>query len=449
MSAEVNEVATAPSAQAGEFTASEAYRQYVVWFLFVVYVFNFVDRQILATLMEPIKTEFQLTDTQLGMLGGLAFAVFYTTFGIPIARLADRSNRVNIITASLLIWSLATAATAFARNFWHLFAARIMVGIGEAGCSPPAHSLISDYFEPKRRSTALSIYSMGVYGGIFVGLMVGGIVAERYGWRVAFLLVGLPGLVLAVIMKLTLREPPRGFSEGGSHTVKEPPPMMAVLRTLWGKRTFRHLSLASGLHAFVSYGVGAFYNSYLIRSHGFGVAEAGIWLAFIVGVGGLLGTYGGGTYADKLAQRHSDSRYLLKVPAISNLIALPFAAFSFMSGQTHLVLISLFIYVCFGTMYLAPSISATYRLVGARERALASALLFLVLNFIGIGVGPSLTGLVSESFKEHFLSQGATAAQATADGLRYALSLIVFTFAWSTYHYFRAIRTLREEEISK
>jgi predicted MFS family arabinose efflux permease len=225
--------------------------------------------------------------------------------------------------------------------------------------------------------------------------------------------------------------------------------MMTVLKTLWGKRTFRHLSVASGLHAFVSYGVSAFYNSYLIRSHGLSVAEAGIWLAFIVGIGGLLGTYVGGTYADKLSQRHSDSRYLLKVPAISNLIALPFAAVAFMAGHTYLVLVCLFVYVCFGTMYLAPSISATYRLIGARERALASALLFLVLNFIGIGVGPSLTGLISESFKEYFIGQGATAAQATADGLRYALSIIVFTFAWSTWHYFRAMSTLREEEVVK
>ena len=225
--------------------------------------------------------------------------------------------------------------------------------------------------------------------------------------------------------------------------------MMTVLKTLWGKATFRHLSIASGLHAFVSYGVSAFYNSYLIRSHGFSVAEAGIWLAFIVGIGGLLGTYVGGTFADKLSQRHNDSRYLLKVPAVSNLIALPFAAAAFMMGNTPLVLICLFIYVCFGTMYLAPSIPATYRLVGARERALASALLFLVLNFIGIGVGPSLTGFVSESFKEYFVSQGETPLQATADGLRYALSFIVFTFAWSTFHYFRAMRTLREEQVVK
>jgi predicted MFS family arabinose efflux permease len=287
---------------------------------------------------------------------------------------------------------------------------------------------------------------MGVYGGSFLGLLVGGVIAQKYGWRAAFLLVGLPGLVMAVLMKLTLREPPRGFSEGTVHTVKEPPPMMTVLKTLWAKKTFQHLSVASGLHAFVSYGVSAFYNSYLIRSHGFTVAEAGIWLAFIVGIGGLAGTFFGGTVADKLSQKYGDTRYLLKVPAISNMIALPFAAAAFMMGNTTLVLICLFIYICFGTMYLAPSISGTYKLVGPRERALASALLFLVLNFIGMGVGPSLTGLISESFKNYFVSTGETPAQATADGLRYALSFIVFVFAWSTFHYYRAMRTLREEE---
>lgn len=463
MSATTNNLdTTRAGSDAQEFQCSEGYRQYVVWFLFVVYVFNFVDRQILATLMELIKKDFSLTDTQLGLLSGLAFAAFYTTVGIPIARLADKSNRVNIIAASLLVWSAATAATAFAKNFTHLFLCRIVVGIGEAGCSPPAHSLISDYFEPKRRATALSIYSMGVYGGSFLGLLVGGVVAQKYGWRVAFMLVGLPGLLLAVIMKLTLREPPRGFSEGGTHTVKEPPPMLTVLKTLWGKSTFKHLSVASGLHAFVSYGVSAFYNSYLIRSHGFTVAEAGIWLAFIVGIGGLAGTFFGGTIADKLSQKHGDSRYLLKVPAISNLIALPFAVTAFATGSTALALVCLFVYICFGTMYLAPSISATYRLVGARERALASALLFLVLNFIGMGVGPTLTGMISETFKQWFVGQGAIAflatklgfavpvaiseTQATADGLRYALTCIVFVFAWSTFHYYRAMRTMREQE---
>ena len=226
-------------------------------------------------------------------------------------------------------------------------------------------------------------------------------------------LLGVPGIALALILKLTIREPPRGYSEGGAHTVKEAPPMMLVVRTLVAKSSFRHLALASGLHAFVSYGVSAFYNSYLIRSHGFTVGEAGVWLAFIVGIGGLLGTYVGGTYADKLTQRHGDSRYMLKVPALSNLIALPFAAAAFMMSYTPLVLACLFLYVCFGTMYLAPSISATYRLVTPRERALATALLFLVLNFIGIGIGPILTGFISHTIGNNLADKPARMACAT------------------------------------
>jgi MFS family permease len=447
MAVDTSQLNAAAVAQPQAFQASERYRYYVVWFLFLVYVFNFVDRQILTTLIEPIKNEFKLHDWQLGALSGLAFALFYTTFGIPVARWADKSNRVNIIALSLLLWSTATAVTAFARNFWQLFAARVVVGIGESGCSPPALSLISDYFEPKRRGKAVSIYAMGVYGGTFIGLMMGGVVAQMYGWRAAFLIVGLPGILLAIVLKLTIREPPRGFSEGGAHTVKEPPPMATVVRTLSAKSSFRHLAFAAGLHAFVSYGVSAFYNSYLIRSHGFTVAEAGVWLAFLVGFGGLLGTYVGGTYADKLTQRHGDSRYMLKVPAISNLISLPFAATAFALSHTPVVLICLFLYVCFGTMYLAPSISATYRLVTPRERALAVAVLFLVLNFIGIGIGPLLTGYISHTIGNNLLEAGVPAAQASADGLRYALCIIVFTFVWSTFHYYRAMRTLRQDEL--
>jgi len=444
MAVEAKAVTAGAPAQAQEFEASQAYRSYVVWFLFVVYTFNFVDRQILSILGEDVKREFGLSDSQLGLLTGFAFAAFYTTLGIPIARWADKGNRVTIISISLVVWSAFTAVTGFAKNFYHLLAARLLVGIGEAGCSPAAHSIISDYFDSKTRSRALSIYSMGVYGGTFLGLLIGGQVAHRYGWRSAFFLVGVPGILLALVLKMTIREPPRGFAD--RVVPKEPPPFLGVLKKLIVKPTFRHLSLASGLHAFVSYGVSAFYGPYLIRSHGFNKAEAGTWLAFIVGIGGLLGTYLGGTYADKLAQRHNDSRYLLKVPAISNLIALPFCAIAFWSPDPTIALICIFFYISFGTMYLAPSISATYRLVSGRERALASASLFLVLNFIGIGTGPWLTGKISDTLKEYYVSSGATIAQATADGLRYALVIIAFTFAWSTYHYFRANRTLREEE---
>jgi MFS family permease len=178
-----------------DFRASNAYRYYAVWLLCGVYMLNMLDRQLLSILIEPIRTEFALSDTHMGFLGGLAFALFYTTLGMPLARLADRSHRVNIIAVSIAVWSAFTALTGLAKGFWHLLAARVGVGIGEAGCNPAAYSLISDYFEPRRRATALSIYQMGGYAGGFVGLMLGGAIAQEYGWRVAFYVVGLPGIV--------------------------------------------------------------------------------------------------------------------------------------------------------------------------------------------------------------------------------------------------------------
>ena len=182
---------------AAAFSITEGYRWYVVWLLFAVYVLNFVDRQILTILMEPIRKEFNFSDTQLGLLGGLAFAVLYSTLGIPIARLADRKNRVKIISISLFVWSFFTVLTGRAQSFMQLLFARVAVGVGEAGCTPPAYSIISDYFEKKRRTTAISIYTMGIYGGVFVGYLVGSLVAQEYGWRTAFYVVGAPGILLA------------------------------------------------------------------------------------------------------------------------------------------------------------------------------------------------------------------------------------------------------------
>jgi MFS family permease len=194
------------------FTASNSYRSYALWLLFMVYGLSYVDRQILSILMEPIRTEFDFSDMQLGLLSGVAFAIFYTTLGIPIARLADFHSRTNIIALSLLVWSTATALTGRAYGFSTLFMARVFVGVGEAGCNPSAYSIISDYYEPKRRATVLSIYSQGVYLGQFIGFIVAGYVAQEYGWRAAFYVVGLPGIAIALLVKLTLREPPRGFS---------------------------------------------------------------------------------------------------------------------------------------------------------------------------------------------------------------------------------------------
>jgi MFS family permease len=438
--------AAAPAAPAqSEFSCGSTYKHYVVWLLFIVYVFNFLDRQILSIVIEPIKKEFGLHDWQLGVLSGLAFAAFYSTLGIPIARMADHRNRVSIITASLVVWSAFTAVTGFAKNFWHLLIARIGVGVGEAGCSPPAYSIISDYFEPKKRATALSIYSMGVYGGGALGFLVGGNVAQVYGWRIAFFVVGIPGILLALLVKATLREPPRGFSDAIQVPVEPPPPFLQVLKTLWSKPSFRHLSIAAGLHAFVSYGVSTFYSPFFIRSHGMTVGEIGSWLAFVVAVGGLSGTFMGGALCDRYFGKTDDPRWYLWIPAITLVINVPFGLLVYSVQPKYPALWMLIPYIALSAAYLAPSIASTHRLVGLRERALASALLLLILNLIGNGLGPMFTGFLSDMFNSYFVSEGMDKTQAVAEGLRWAIRVTVFINLWAALHYMLGARTLRQD----
>jgi MFS family permease len=429
---------------AGEFQASSTYRQYVIWLLFIVYVLNFVDRQILGIVNEEIKHEFGLHDWQLGALGGLAFAVFYSILGIPIARLADHSNRVRIITWAIVVWSAFTALTGLARNFWHLLIARIGVGVGEAGCSPPAYSIISDYFESKKRATALSIYSMGVYAGGAVGLFLGGNMVAEYGWRTVFYVVGAPGLVIALIVRFTLREPPRGFSEGAA-TAPEAPPFGAVLRRLWAKPSFRHLAVAAGLHAFVSYGVSNFYRPFFSRVHEMSAAEVGTWLAFIVAIGGSAGTIGGGAICDWLYSRKPDPRCYVWVAAATLFIVAPFGLVVYSIDGKHAALWMLIPYIALTAAYLAPSIAVTHRLVGLRERALASALLLLVLNLIGLGLGPMFTGKLSDIFRNMLVNQGVAEKIALGEGLQWAILFTVLINVWAATHYMLAARTLNRD----
>ena len=429
------------------FRVGERYRWYVVWLLFLVYVLNFVDRQILIILMEPIRLEFGFSDTQLGLLGGLAFAVLYSTLGIPIARLADRSNRVNIIAISIFVWSLATFLTGFARNFGHLLLARIAVGIGEAGCSPPAYSLLADYFRKEQRTTAFSIYSMGIYGGVFVGFLVGALVAEHYGWCAAFFVVGLPGVLLALVVKLTLREPPRGYADGLPAQVTAPP-VRQVLGQLAAKRTFRHLALAAALHAFVGYGVTGFHPSFLIRSHGFSVAEVGVILSAVSAVSGIGGTWFGGWLSDRFTNLRRDVRWQLWVPGIATLINVPVALMAYTSPDRNLVIGLLFVSLVFGVMYLGPTFATLQRLVSARERALGAALLLLVINLVGLGLGPWLVGALSDVMNNFYLAAGDAAVSAKAQGLRVSLAIMVCINLWSFVHYMIAARTLERDSVN-
>jgi MFS family permease len=425
---------------------TDAYRYYVAWLLCGVYTLSLMDRQLVAILVEPIRAEFALRDWHMGLLSGFAFAIFYTTLGVPLARLADRNNRVTIIGVSLLVWSAFTGLTGLARTFVHLLIARVGVAIGEAGCNPAAYSLISDYFEARRRATALSIFHMGGYVGSFLGLLLGGWIGHTYGWRAAFLLVGLPGIAVALLMRLTLRELPRGFSDP-VRAVVEPPPVGQVMRALLAKTSFRHLAFAAALHNFAVYGVGNWYAAFLMRSHGMNVAEAGTILALCTVIGGAAGTYFGGMLSDRLAARRHDSRYYLWVPALSLIVGFPLSQGVLLFDDTSIVIALLSPVVMCSAAYLAPSITATYGLVGIRERARARAVLLFIINLIGLGLGPLFAGFASDGLRQMFLGRGLSEAEALGEGLRWSLRLVVVSNLWSAAHYFIAARTLRAEEV--
>jgi MFS family permease len=409
---------------------SETYRRYVLGLLLIVYIFNFIDRQILSILLEPIKQEIELSDTQLGFLGGIAFALFYTFAGIPIAHWADRGSRRTIIALGLFAWSVMTALTGRAHAFSTLILARIGVGIGEAAGSPPSHSLISDYFPPSRRGTALSIYALGIPIGAAIGNLGGGWLHEFVGWRAAFMVVGLPGIALALVVRLTLREPPRGYSEG-LQAQTETESMRNVILFMLRLPAFRHMSLGCALHSFVGYGAGLFLPAFFIRSHGFGVGEIGSWLALLGLTGGVLGTYGGGWLADRLGIR--DTRWYVWVPAIATLLGIPLGILFYLWPHPYSALALAIPGAILGPMYLGPTFAITQGLVKVRMRALASAVLLFILNLIGLGLGPWFVGFLSDALVPVY----------EAESLRYSLLYVVACGnAWSALHYFLASRTL-------
>jgi predicted MFS family arabinose efflux permease len=372
---------------------SRAYANYVLGVLVVVYVFNFIDRQILAVLLDPIKADLQVSDTAMGFLTGLAFALFYTFAGIPIARWADSGVRRTIIAIGLFTWSAMTVCSGLARNFLQLALARIGVGVGEAAGSPPAHSLLSDYFPPERRATALSIYSSGIYIGVMFGYLAGGWLSELFSWRVAFFVVGAPGVLMALIVRFTVREPLRGSSErrpvdAGRDQLGE------VARFLLGKKTFVLASIAAGLTAFTGYGFGAWVPAFLGRVRGMSPGEIGTWIGLANGIGGAAGSVLGGWLADRLA--HRDLRWYLWVPAWSTLLALPLAI-PFLIVPDHAIAIGFFFpYTFFGSFFLGPVLAMNYMLVKVRMRALASAILLFILNLIGLGGGPQVVGFLND-----------------------------------------------------
>ena len=407
------------------------YRYLVLGILTAAYVSNFVDRQVINVLAQFIIDDLQISDGQFGMLSGLAFALIYTTLGIPIARLADISNQRNIIAISITIWSIMTALCGAANNFFQLFMARFGVGVGEAGGSPPAHSIVSDIFPAEQRATALSIYSLGVYGGILVGTVGGAYLVQYFNWRVAFVVVAIPGIFLALLVRFVIKEPPRGMAEARKDVA--PPGFLRVLHFLWDRKSFRHLSFACALHAFVTYGMGNFMPLFLGRVHGMPILDVGWYYGLIAGIGGLAGTFFGGWMSDRMANKTGDKTWYVWIPFISTLAAIPLGLITFLAMPNgYTAAFSYFLPVFCGGWYLAPCIASTHFLVGIRMRAMASAILLFMLNLIGLGLGPMLTGFMSDFFEPTYGS----------DSLRYAMSITLLVNFWCAFHYWKASRTI-------
>ena len=423
-----------PNAQPQSQKFTFGVRTYVLAVLLLTYIVNVMDRGVLALLLQSISKEFQLTDFQLGVLASLPFAICYSTLGIPIAAIADRTSRRGVLAACVGIWSVATAACGLAFNFVSLIVGRALTAVGEAGGTPPSHSLISDYFSREERATALSIYALGVPIGTMAGNLLGGWGNHFYGWRATFLLIGLPGLLVAALVWFTIREPPRGHSElTAPRPLEKAPPLTEVVKFLAGYASFRHMCLAAGLHSVVWYAGSQLNAVFLQRSHGMSSGQAGTWLALFAGVGAL-GTLLGGVLSDRLAARTGDRRWYMWVPGIATLVMVPFQFFSYLSNDLDLVIPSFFIMISLASMFFGPSFAVSQTLATLRTRAVATSLLLLVQTLVGLGLGPLLAGEISQRLKP---SVGD-------DSFRYGLCLIGFVNVWAAYHYFAGARSIRQ-----
>jgi MFS family permease len=413
------------------------YRHYVLGLLFLSYAVNVMDRSsVLAVTLQSIKAEFGASDTQLGLLTGIAFAVFFSTMGIPIAALADRSSRRNVLAASIAVWSGMTALCGMAVNFTMLFATRVGTAIGEAGGTPPSHSLISDYFPKSERGRAFAIFALGVPFGTALGTFIAGQALHAFGWRTTFMLVGLPGVLVAALVALTIKEPPRGLSDhsGTLRQTGSAPGVFEALAVLWQRPSFRHLCVASALHATVWYGSSAFNAAFLIRSHQMTAATAANWLTLFAMIGGL-GTLLGGYLSDWLSVRTNDKRWYLWVPAFATLLMVPFHFIAYLSEGLSLALQSFAAMTFFAAAFFGPSITMTQALATLRMRSVASSVLLFVQTMIGYGLGPLLSGFISDELAPAYGIQS----------LRYALATIGVVNLWAALHYALGTRTLKED----
>jgi MFS family permease len=473
---------------------TKGYRTYVLGALLVVYIFNFIDRTIINILTEPIKASFGLEDWQMGLLGGPAFAVLYTFLGIPIARFSERHNRVWIIAGAVFLWSLMTVLCGFATTFLMLFLFRVGVSIGEAGCTPPANSLIADYYDPRNRSTAVSIYALGVplggmFAAVFGGFIAGNISGDNAealfrawgwtfavnavdwsqieGWRIAFVLVGLPGILVALMVKMTVKEPARGYSDPVALQGRARAGFGEAFKVLLSKPTYWHVTVGATIASFVGYGVGQFTTSFLIRTHGLTIQQAALLFGIILGVMAAIGVFTSGFLADKVAKRHPTA--LSWIPALGMLLSVPFYLIGYSADNLWIAMPPLMIAAMIHYFYLGPMYAVAGGVVDSRMRATAVAITLFVVNLLGYGLGPPVIGILSSFLKTVALSGAdlgltldackavaelnaqelAACTNANAKGLQWSILIFSCGYAWAALHYLLAGKTLVRDMLAK
>lgn len=399
---------------------------FILSILVLVYVFNLVDRLIISILAPPIQTEFQLSDTQLGLLGGIAFALLYATLGVPIAWLADRYSRVKIISTAVAVWSAFTALCGLAQNFWQLFLARMGVGVGEAGGIAPSYSLITDYFRPDQRARALAIFTIGSPIGSCLGIVFGGWIAVHMDWRAAFVIIGLAGLPLAALVRIGITEPPRGGLDQPGPSQVPSPPFRQIVRTLTRTPSFWLISLGGAFSNIPIYGLLFWLPSYFQRTYEMDLAQVSVFYGTIILVGGIVGMWIGGWLGDRLGGRNR-SAYCI-IPAVTFLLAAPFYGLALFAPSIYVAWFLFVVPQSLAFFYAGPMLTAVQHIVAPSMRATASASFLFVANIIGTGFGTVFVGWVSDT----------TTSRLGDDGLRfgilcalafYIVAAVLFAFA--------------------
>ncbi|MEM6625955.1 MAG: MFS transporter [Pseudomonadota bacterium] len=431
--------ASAQTQRTSDETPNAAYANYALRLLFVVMILNFLDRQIIAVLAEPVKRDLGLSDTQVGLMSGLSFSIFYTTLGLPIAALSDRWNRRRIIAISLTIWSTMTVLCGMAGNFVQLFLARVGVGVGEAGSGPASHSLIADLFPPERRASALGFYGMSIPIGAFIAYAGGGWVVENLGWRMAFVLAGAPGLLVAVVVMLTIREP-RGTTPL-SQVFKPDPTRVSLkdaLAELSRKSAYWHLIASGAFVQFVAYGASSFYGSFFVRTHGMSYAEFGLKLGIMVGIVGAFASWIGGRWGDKLAQRSHGAP--LYANAATMVLSVPIMIAGLNVADPNLAFVLFAAPTFAGTYYFGSTYAGVQKLARDETRAVAVAIYLLLASLIGLGLGPLFVGVLSDAFA------GASPTPADeASALRSAITVLAFFNIWGGVHFWLSGRKMADD----